>query len=226
MNEPRTHRSSARFALEGVEGIFVAFLVLVTWPISRRWLANWGTTAGERQRSWRGDAFVSPPAQTYTRSVDISAPAQTVWPWLVQFGLGRAGFYSYELLERLAGIPVRNVEVILPACQSLQIGDELKLHPKAPGIPVGALERERHICYREAGAGDDGPAPDPRRSWSMYIESTSPDSCRLFLRSCIEELRERNLAKRVGLAFEPPIDFVMEQRMLRTIRRLAESLEA
>lgn len=217
----RIHRSALRFALESVEGIAIAGLALLSWPFSRRWLANWGSTPSERGRTWPGDTFVTDATATYTRAVDVAAPAEAVWRWVVQFGLGRAGFYSYELLERLAGITVRNVEVVLPAHQALAVGSQIKLHPNAPGIPVAALEPAHHVCFGHA-AGDDT-APDPRRSWSVYIEPRPDQSCRLLLRSCIEPLRAPTLGKRLALALEAPIDFVMEQRMLRTIRRLAEA---
>jgi hypothetical protein len=217
------HRSSTRFLAEGLEGLAVALGALVTWPVSKRWLDNWGSLPEEQRRSWPGDRLVLPEHTTSTRAVTIDAPASVVWRWLVQFGLGRGGFYSYELLERLAGIPVRNVESIVREHQHLAVGDEVLLHPKAPGIPVAALESERHICF---GVVDDSrrpiEKPDPARSWSMYIEPRSESSSRLLLRSCIEPLRDRRFSKRLAASIEAPIDFVMEQRMLRTIKRLAE----
>ncbi len=217
-----TYRSTWRFWLEGIEGIVVLFFVLTTWPVSRRRFDNWGSTESERERVWAGDALVTAAAETYTRAVDIAASSEIVWQWVVQFGLGRAGFYSYEMLERLVGIPVRNVESIVPDFQSLEVGDEIKLHPKAPGIPVGALEVARHVCFGESGPNHEA-SLDPRRSFSIYLEPRSNQSCRLVLRGCLDSLRNPTLGKRVGLAFEAPVDFVMEQRMLRTIRRLAES---
>lgn len=194
--------------------------VLLTWPVSRRWLENWGARGPERARTWPGDAFAPAATRTYTRAVSVAAAPEAVWPWVVQFGLGRAGFYSYELIERLVGIPVRNVEAILPEHQSLEVGDEVSLHPKAPGIPVAALSPGRYVCFGEAGAVSPR-TPDPRRSWSIYIEATSSRSCRLLVRSCIEAPRAPTRFKRASLAIETPIDFAMEQRMLRSLRRLA-----
>lgn len=218
------HRSSIRFIGEGLEGIALALAVLVSWPASKRWLRDWGSHPEERRRAWPGDELVMPQHTTYTRAVTVHASAPDVWPWLVQFGLGRAGFYSYELLERLAGIPVRNVESVVPEYQELAVGDEILLHPKAPGIRVALLERDAHICF---GVVDDPQRPvekpDPVRSWSMYIVRRSGRASRLLLRSCIEPPRDRRLSKRLADLIEVPIDFVMEQRMLRTIKRLAES---
>lgn len=219
------YRSRFRFVWEGVEGLVLLPLILLSWPLSKRWLTNWGATTLECSGSWPGDALAPSSVETFTRVIDIEASAETVWPWVEQFGLDRAGFYSYELLERLVGIPVRNVEVILPIFQSLELGTEIKLHPNAPGIPIGALLETRHVCFGQTGNTTAG-TPDPRRSWSIYIEPHKQKSCRLILRSCIEELRVPTWGKRLGLAFEEPIDFLMEQRMLRTIRRLAENMES
>lgn len=216
-------RSPLRFILEGIEGCVVLGLTLCTWPFSRRWLKHWGALSEERSRSWLGDQYVSATHDAYTRAIAIDAPADCVWPWIVQLGQGRAGFYSYELLERLVRIPVTNVESIEPTMQVLSVGDEVRIHPKAPGLPVAHVEPYRHICFAALeDSGHGATKPDPARSWSIYIEPTGASSCRLVLRSCVESVREPSWLKRLAGAFEQPIDFVMEQRMLRTVKRLAE----
>ena len=217
-------RSTLRFVLEGLEGLVVSVVTLLTWPVARRWLRNWGSRPEERAGDWPGDALVSADHSAYTRAIGIEVPPDRVWPWLVQFGLGRAGFYSYELLERVLGIPVRNVESIVPDLQSLSVGDEILLHPKAPGIPVAALDEGRHLCFgSEAEERARSGSADPGRSWSMYLEPSSKERTRLILRSCIEPPEKPSLGKRVGGLLEEPVDFIMEQRMLRTVKRLAES---
>jgi len=220
------YRSQLRFLLEGVEGVGVFLVVFLSWPLSKRWLENWGSVAAERERAWTGDEFAPSSHDISTRAVDVAAGADAVWPWIVQFGLGRAGFYSYELLERVVGIPVKNVESVVEEFQTLDIGDEIKLHPTAPGIPIVALERGRHICFGQPADAPVTADPDPLRSWSIYLDPQSSQSCRLVLRGCVEELREPTALKRLGLWMGQPIDFVMEQRMLRTIRRLAESSDS
>jgi hypothetical protein len=204
-----------------MEGLVLSPLIILSWPVAKRWLGNWGSTAAERARAWPGDELAPAAVDVYTRAIDVSAPAELIWQWVVQFGLGRAGFYSYELIERLVGIPVRNVESLLPDHQDLKVGEEIKLHPEAPGIPVGMIAPGQHVCFGEPGETTVRTS-DPRRSWSIYVVPTSPSSARLILRSCIEELRAPTVRKRLGLALEAPIDFAMEQRMLRTVRRLSE----
>jgi hypothetical protein len=217
-------RSGFRFVLEGIEGAALMGAALCTWPVSKRWLEQWGSRSDERHRRWPGDELTREGARTFTRAIDIAVPASTVWKWLAQFGMDRAGFYSYELLERIAGIPVTNIESVEPAMQSIEVGDEIRLHPKAPGIPIGLLEPERYICF---GALPDQRATGahPGRSWSFYVVPVTPRSSRLLVRGCVESPRDGALLARIGLALEVPVDFVMEQRMLRTIKRLAEGPE-
>jgi len=221
--EGAMYRSGARFLFESVEGLVCAVGVFVTWPLSKHWLANWGSTRDEQSGTWKGDSFVNDPEVTNTRAVTIAAAPGRVWPWIVQFGLGRAGFYSYELLERAVGIPVRNIESVLPQFQALRVGDEIRLHPAAPGVPVADICAHRHVCFGVSKELEERfERPDPARSWSMYLVPRGANATRLILRSCIEPLRRTTLGRRVGRAVEEPIDFIMEQRMLRSLRRLAE----
>ena len=219
--EDVTYRSGLRFLAESLEGLVLGVLVFVSWPMSRRWLVDWGSTAKERSAEWPGDRLVTRPETIYTRAIDIAAPPAEVWPWIVQFGLGRAGFYSYEFLERMAGIPVRNVESEVPALQSLGVGDEILLHPKAPGIPVAEVSPEVRLCFGVSEALEERFELDPARSWSFYVEPAA-GTTRLLVRGCIERPRKPGLGARIGLVFDAPIDFLMEQRMLRTLRRLAQ----
>lgn len=215
------YRRTSRALLEGVEGLGVLLPTLATWPVSKRWLRDWGSTSRERTRQWPGDSLVRSTPEVTTRAIDIDASADEVWPWLVQFGLGRAGFYSYELFERLVGIPVKNVESVEEALQHLSPGDEILLYPRAPGIPVASVEDGKQLCFG-VDPQDATDADHPGRSWSFYIEQVTEQRCRLILRGCIEEPRVPTLKQRVEAALVAPIDFVMEQRTLRTIKRLAE----
>ena len=95
------YRTTARFAIESIEGLVVSPVIILSWPLTKRWLRNWGSTPAERTKAWPGDELAPAAVAVYTRAIDVSAPSDVVWPRVVQFGLGRAGFYSYELIERV-----------------------------------------------------------------------------------------------------------------------------
>lgn len=218
-------RSPMRMLVEGAEGAVLLVLAVVTWPVSRFFLANFGALPEERDREWPGDRLLAKVDSRAIRAITIDAPAAEVWPWLVQFGLGRGGFHSYELLERLGGIDVRNVERILPHLQSLELGQEVVLHPSAPALTVALIEPDEALCLRTWKDEQDLSSEDPAvlGSFSQYLSQRSADSCRFLVRTCKHERRRRSwVARFVATFLEDPLDLVMEYRMLRTVRRLAE----
>jgi hypothetical protein len=113
---------------------------------------SWGTTGDETRKALPGDEWVSHPISQATHAISINAPADKVWPWLVQIGQGRGGFYSYDWLENLFGCDIHNVDQIEPAWQQLRVGDGVRLHPQAPPLDVVAVEPNRAIVL--AGGTD------------------------------------------------------------------------
>lgn len=86
----------------------------------RAWHLAWGATETEASGPMPGDELLERAQFVATRAISIAAPPDRVWPWLVQVGFGRAGFYSYDLLDNL-GRP--STEEILPGFQSPAVGD-------------------------------------------------------------------------------------------------------
>jgi hypothetical protein len=79
--------------------------VAVALGVYSRWLRprvfSWGATSDEASRPMAGDAVCPRPPLNATRAVTIAAPPEDIWPWLLQWGWNRAGFYSYDLLDNL-----------------------------------------------------------------------------------------------------------------------------
>ena len=99
---------------------FASLNTLVASP----WFLSWGSTDTDRARILPGDEIV-PFARGTTRAVMIAALADEVWPWVVQLGPDRAGYYSYEILEDLAGCRMLRATEILPGAQECRPGDRL-----------------------------------------------------------------------------------------------------
>src|SRR5579859_3856379 len=72
----------------------------------RPWLLHWGTTADETTSPLPCDNLVAEAVYVTTRAVTVQAPAEAIWPWLVQMGQGRAGFYTYDRLEQIVGAAI------------------------------------------------------------------------------------------------------------------------
>ena len=102
---------------------------------------RWGATAQEQKLPLPGDDLVPDPIVELTHAVTVDASPEQVWPWLVQLGHGRAGFYSdsrfwdrcvdwyYRVLSRdgtgrpEVGYHIEAADRIVPAWQNPRVGD-------------------------------------------------------------------------------------------------------
>lgn len=88
-----------------------------------------------------GDEFLPAARAEATHEIDIAAPPASVWPWLVQMGRGRGGWYSYDLLDN-GGEP--SADRIIPELQHLAVGDLIRMTPTDDGgVAVLVLEPPR-----------------------------------------------------------------------------------
>jgi hypothetical protein len=114
----------------GAAAITYRFLVLPWWR-------TWGINPEEVARRLPGDEVIPDAAGGETRAITIDAPPAVVWPWLVQMGFGRAGWYSYDAIDM--GSP--SSQDIVPGYQDLKVGDLVPTHP-AGGFVVKRLDPE------------------------------------------------------------------------------------
>jgi hypothetical protein len=104
----------------------------------RRWFLTWGTTAQERTCILPGDELILNPTDSTTHAVTIAAPPRLVWPWLVQMGQDRAGFYTHNWVERLLRSGIPDVNKIHPEWQHLAVDDLMRTNrERRPGEPIG-----------------------------------------------------------------------------------------
>lgn len=106
----------------------------------RPWWQTWGVDPDDAEASFAGDDLVPDATVVETRGVEIDAPPDAVWPWLVQMGYNRAGWYSYDLVDMKGA----SVDEILPELQHLAVGD---LVPNSPdtAFVVRALDAGRSL---------------------------------------------------------------------------------
>ena len=209
---------------------FMLFCLLTPFLNGRR--ARWGATAREVERELPGDELVLHPRWGYTHAVTIQAEPAGVWPWIVQIGQGRGGFYTYELLENLVGCNIQNVDSVKADLQALKVGDGIKLHPEAPPLPVAAVEPGEMLLLHSqmdprTGGQLDSISGDPEKAvnttWLFFVEPCAGGATRLITRGLYAY--ESSLLNNIfmGRFFLEPISFVMERKMLLTIKRLVES---
>lgn len=202
-----------------VIGLFAVFLSLV-----RPWYLHWGATAEELSGVLPGDELVQARSES-TRAIDIDAPADKVWPWLLQLGQDRGGFYSYELLENLVGTNMHNVDVLDPALQHWKVGDRLWMYPpdKLGGEGFAELQRidPGHALVfgtRQLGTRLTQPTDG---TWAFIVQPRDAQHSRLVVRG-----RGAGYASFWARAFErlvfEPVHFMMERKMMEGIKGRAE----
>jgi hypothetical protein len=176
----------------------------------RRWHLRWGATDAEVEGEMPGDRLLATSAFVATRAVTISAPPERVWPWLAQTGFGRAGFYSYDLLDNLGR---RSADVVLPEFQHVSEGDLAAPMASPPNEQTAFTVAEVDAPHTLVWAKPDS-------TWSWRLEPVGAAGTRLVTRL------------KAGYALGPLLpatvllmeigDFPMMRRMLLGIRARAE----
>jgi hypothetical protein len=178
----------------------------------RPWHLKWGATDEELKRSLPGDELVEHPQLNATHAITIEASVEEVWPWLVQVGQKRGGFYSYTWLENLVGCDMQNADQIVPEWQELKVGDEVWLHPKAPPLKVLLIETGRAIVLE--------------KSWGFFLEPIAENKTRLIIRGRGEfnpDLKNPILNLLLWRGIFEPAHFIMERKMMLGIKQRAEN---
>jgi len=197
-----------------------ALLGVAYWKLLRPRMLNWGATPAEIARPFPGDDLLPDPGAESTMAVDVSAPADLVWPWLVQLGQEQGGFYSYEWAENLVGLGIHNADEIRPEWQDLEVGDTIRLgradrFPEAM-LEVAAFDPEKSLVLR---------TPDDPTwwVWSFVFDPIDETTTRLLVRSRIR-LPENPVVRVASLAALDPVSSLMTYGMLQGIRSRAERL--
>jgi hypothetical protein len=183
----------------------------LTAPLLRNRHLHWGADPAEVAAPMPGDDLFPRAGYRSTRAISIAAPPSEVWPWLVQVGCLRAGWYADDLLDDLAHPSAREV---VPALQDLHVGMWLPMAPtpsETTAFVVDGFEQPRWMLWRTASS-----------SWAWRLTPLPDGGTRLVTR-----LHAVYDWHRVGTALRVPLlelgDFPMMRRMLRGIRERAEA---
>ncbi len=175
----RTPRPTRQQLGGQVRAVLADLPLFLTAPLFRRWHLRWGATPGEVEAALPGDEILPRAQFRCTRAITIQAPPRLVWPWLVQIGCLRAGFYSNDLLDNLGHPSARD---IVPELQQLELGQWMPMSPAAPSdataFRVEGFEVNRWLLWRK-----------PDSTWAWQLTDTGrrddpprhPRACRLRL---------------------------------------------
>lgn len=193
----------------------------------RPWHMRWGATDEEAGAHLTGDDLTPHPKMQTTHAVTIKAPAEEVWSWLVQMGQGRGGFYSYDWIENLLGLRMRNVDEIKPDLQSLHAADQVPLAPDGKtALPIDIVIPNRAIVMHVEDA-DLTPfavmQPGLYRSltWSFHLRKIDDNTTRLIERTRAD-WNDTWPNRLIVRGYSEPGAFVMQRGMLLGIKERAE----
>jgi hypothetical protein len=197
-------------------GILVGLIILgvILVVLLTPWMDRWGASQEEIAATYPGDELVASPASFVNRAITIDARPEHIYPWLVQLGAGKGGFYTYTSLEKLIGCPLVNADSIHDEWQNLQVGDEVKMCPKDPAPPpyiVAQIHPNRAIVL---GHKDKDEWVD---LWQFILVPRSDGTTRLVLRT-------RTMMVGGFWNIIHPGVFIMEYGMLNGIKTRAEKL--
>lgn len=216
--------------VDAVEGAFRIVFTLVFSPLLRNWYNRWGATSAEVSLALPGDQDVPQPAMGYTRAITIQSPVSEVWRWIVQIGQGRGGFYSYDVLENLAGCQIHSADRVRPELQVLGVGDAVRLGKEGyPLFRVTELIPEEALVLRAADPktgeiaafSDSMPDASAPTVWGFYLRPVDDTASRLIVRQRLHHASKWPFALMWRIV--EPINFVMERKMLFTIKHHAEA---
>jgi hypothetical protein len=185
-----------------------AGLTAVYLKVVRPWALRWGTTEEEAARPLPGDGLVRTADFAATRAITVGAAPEKVWPWLVQIGSGRAGWYSYDRLDN-AGRP--SATKIIPELQQLKAGD---LVPMVAGKDIGVWVKELEPNRRMLWWDQKG-----EYSWEWLLEPTAAGTRLISRLRATRHPWTRRMPYEIVAATG---DIIMARKMMRGIKKRAE----
>jgi hypothetical protein len=220
---------SLRTLLEGVLGAAQVALCVVLWPVVRSRYSSWGCEGRiDPIGRFAGDDFVPSPKSALTCAIVINRAPQAIWPWLLQLGCGRAGWYSYDLLDNGG---TESARALFPQFQRLGVGDTVPAVPNGSfGFLVAAIDPARSLVLAgtintRTGQPADrvGIGSDPYFSGaqSFLIEALSASQSILIFRMRVDWNKSKinNFIYRYVLE---PVSFVMGRKMLLGLKERIE----
>jgi hypothetical protein len=213
--------------IEGLWGaVTIGFTVLLS-PLLRAWYSHWGMSPADSRQPLPGDEYVPRPKSEISGAIDIQAPPESIWPWFVQLGCQRGGWYSYDLLDN-GGQP--SATRIIPEYQHLAVGDIIKAVPNgAFGFPVAAFEPNRYLVMAGTMDTRTGQPADPVHppleffsgDQAFYLAPLNSGATRLVFRMRTD-WNSKPLLNFIYKGFLEPISFIMARKTLFNIKKRVE----
>ena len=157
-----------------------------------------------------GDDLVPGCQFVCTRAITIDAPPEAVWPWLVQVGFGKAGFYPNDLLDNAAHL---SADRITDELQHPAVGDQVPMFTKVSdttAFKIAAINSTESLLWVK---------PDSTLTWKLTAVG---GRTRLVTRPRARYHLQRPTEALISVLVMELGDFPMIRKMLRGIKQRAE----
>jgi hypothetical protein len=201
----------SRAMLGEVAAAVAAIPLLTSAPLYRRYHTRWGATDAEVAAHMAGDDLLERAHLVATRAITVQAPAEHVWPWLAQVGIGRAGFYSIDLLDNLGRTSATEIH---PEWQHSAVGDVAAPMSPRPTATTSFLVAVSDPPTRLVWS-------KPNSTWSWQLTTQSDGSTRLITR--LKVRHQATPSGLLGIVLLEFGDFAMMRAMLRGLKHRAET---
>jgi hypothetical protein len=179
---------------------------------------DWGVRPDEKARVYPGDEVVPAANDIGMMAIEVNAPPEAIWPWLMQLGQGRGGLYSYDWLDRLFGIlDAPSARTLLPGTRELRPGDKIPISKN----PKWAYTVRVVIPHRALVVFLENERQGWQWSWSFLLV---PEGNRTRLISRGRSYVPPRLTMRGFWAAIALPSFIMTRKMLLNLRDRAEAL--
>lgn len=197
--------------------------------MARGRLSRWGATDEEVAGPYPGADIVPEGERSPTMAVTIDASPEQVWPWLVQMGWDRGGWYSWDLLDNAGR---RSAAEVHPEWQTLAVDDQLKfwaLGRVMDAYRVAVIEPNRFLGlygYTDLGGRWLDPT-EPRPSSYMealwgFLLNELPDGRTRLVVSGYQTFRPRWVERFVAAWLLLAVSWPMQARMIAVLKRNIE----
>ncbi len=230
---------------------FLLGLATAFWLQLREQHRSWGLVPADAERSLAGDELVDDPGIVETRTLIIDAAPSEVWPWLVQMGYERGGWYSYDKMD----MKTRSADTILEEYQGLAEGDMVPTHPGGGFVAkvvqpdralvlyldtelvqgqmeAGVVEKgdgaladsdaDTPVGLQFAGVMGDKAMPEFRGTWAFILEPVDGGKARLIERFRIWTA-EAGLPQKLGMPMMGLGVFAMTRKHMLGVKERAEA---
>lgn len=187
--------------------VLAGIIIVYSWVI-RPWQLTWGATSEEVSSVLPGDEYLTSPNFNATRAITINAKAEKIWPWLIQIGDKRGGWYSYDFFN-YKGLP--SAKKLIPKYQHIEHGDKISM-----GFWVKDFRKDKWILLEGNSAKD-------KMTWLLMLEPVDKYNTRFISRLRIQRYNLKLTERLSHLVFDFS-EVMMTRKSMLEIKKRAEGI--